>query len=151
MPRPIAPHLRSRPRYSALIGAAAGWLALPACGGDETSIWQSDGGGSETTAGAGATGTAAGATDTTAAGSGGTTQGVDSAGTGTATVAADSTGGAVFDVPNGDSSGVGACGCDLRYIWIANADEGTLSKVDTASITEVGRYWTREDHAGDPS
>jgi len=40
---------------------------------------------------------------------------------------------------------------DFSYIWIANSTEGTVSKIDTVSMTEVGRYLTRPDGAGDPS
>lgn len=45
-------------------------------------------------------------------------------------------------------SGVGGTGCidpgtsvvDFSYIWIANTTQGTVSKIDTQSATEVGRY-----------
>lgn len=38
----------------------------------------------------------------------------------------------------------------FSYIWIANAGEGTVSKIDTATGREVGRYCTAEDNL-DPS
>lgn len=42
-------------------------------------------------------------------------------------------------------------GLEFSYIWIANSLEGTVSKIDTESLVEVGRYLTRPDGAGDPS
>lgn len=40
---------------------------------------------------------------------------------------------------------------EFSYIWIANSVEGTVSKIDTETLEEVGRYLTRPDGAGDPS
>jgi hypothetical protein len=37
------------------------------------------------------------------------------------------------------------------YIWVANSGEGTVSKIDTQSMEEEGRYLAREDAAGSPS
>jgi hypothetical protein len=41
----------------------------------------------------------------------------------------------------------------LSFIWIANTAEGTVSKVDTRTVTEVARYWTCQagGYACDPS
>ena len=36
-------------------------------------------------------------------------------------------------------------------IWIANSGEGTVSKIDTVSGVELGRYIVRSDSAGSPS
>ena len=47
--------------------------------------------------------------------------------------------------------GLGPCGCELAYIWIANADEGTVSKINVRTMEEEGRYITRPDGAGNPS
>ncbi|MCR9159939.1 MAG: hypothetical protein ACE37F_06290 [Nannocystaceae bacterium] len=55
---------------------------------------------------------------------------------------------------SGDSSG-GEPGCvdpgtsvvDFSYIWIANTTQGTVSKIDTQSATEVGRYLV-DDYEG---
>ncbi len=47
--------------------------------------------------------------------------------------------------------GLGPCGCELAYIWIANADEGTVSKINVRTMIEEGRYITRPDGAGNPS
>lgn len=39
----------------------------------------------------------------------------------------------------------------LSYIWIANSTEGTVSKIDTMTLQERGRYVVRPDAAGNPS
>ena len=44
---------------------------------------------------------------------------------------------------NGDS--------EFSYLWAANSDQGTISKIDTKTVTEVGRYIVRPDSAGSPS
>jgi hypothetical protein len=55
----------------------------------------------------------------------------------------------------GDASGGGHGGgeaeIDFSYIWIANSTEGTISKIDTQTMQEMGRYIVREDSAGSPS
>ncbi len=40
---------------------------------------------------------------------------------------------------------------EFSYIWIANAEEGTVSKLDTRTVDEVARYIVRPDSAGSPS
>lgn len=40
---------------------------------------------------------------------------------------------------------------DFSFIWIANSPEGTVSKIDTRTAVEVGRYRTGPDPAPDPS
>lgn len=62
-------------------------------------------------------------------------------------------GGPLLDVGsnNPETPGVDACGCELNYIWIANSSEGTVSKIDTRTLVEEGRYITRPDGDGDPS
>jgi hypothetical protein len=40
---------------------------------------------------------------------------------------------------------------DVSYIWIANSDEGTISKINTQTLAEEGRYIVRPDQAGSPS
>lgn len=42
-------------------------------------------------------------------------------------------------------------GGSLSYIWIANSDEGTVSKLETATGTEVARYRTGSSSSSDPS
>jgi hypothetical protein len=99
-------------------------------------------------------------TDGATQGSGGQGTGMGSAGgTGSSagTDAVDETGSALpsFDVgsPDGGAScggGMGEGG-PLSYIWIANSSQGTVSKINTQSMIEEGRYIVRADSAGSPS
>ena len=50
-----------------------------------------------------------------------------------------------FDLPDnpGDCGGGGGGGdVEFSYIWIANSNEGTVSKINTMTGVEEGRYWT---------
>jgi hypothetical protein len=47
-------------------------------------------------------------------------------------------------------SGSGA-GCDFSYIWIANSSQNTISKINTQTLVEEGRYRVRPDGQGSPS
>jgi streptogramin lyase len=62
-------------------------------------------------------------------------------------------GGPKFDTPIPDvETGCGGQGdVSDSYIWIANSDQGTVSKIDTRRLVEVGRYQARPDGAGSPS
>ncbi|MCH9688584.1 MAG: hypothetical protein K0V04_44545 [Deltaproteobacteria bacterium] len=40
---------------------------------------------------------------------------------------------------------------EASYIWIANSTQSTISKIDTVSMIEEGRYLTRQDQNGSPS
>ena len=40
---------------------------------------------------------------------------------------------------------------DVSYIWIANSAQGTISKINTETMKEEGRYIVRPDSAGSPS
>jgi len=40
---------------------------------------------------------------------------------------------------------------DFSYIWIANSQQGTISKIDTQTLQEKGRYRVRPDSNGSPS
>lgn len=51
------------------------------------------------------------------------------------------------DVCGGAGAGIGE---DFTYIWIANSPEGTISKINTQTLVEEGRYVTR-DTFGNPS
>lgn len=65
--------------------------------------------------------------------------------------------GLIFDVGNMPDGGNGGCqqqACgesEWSYIWIANSTENTISKVDTRTMVEEGRYYTRPDSGGSPS
>ncbi|MGH1340257.1 MAG: hypothetical protein ACRBN8_01805 [Nannocystales bacterium] len=40
---------------------------------------------------------------------------------------------------------------DFSYLWAANSSEGTISKIDTQTVTEVGRFRTGPTTTGSPS
>ena len=50
-----------------------------------------------------------------------------------------------------DSEGMGNGDFEFSYIWIANSTEGTVSKVNTFTAVEEGRYRTGPDALSDPS
>jgi hypothetical protein len=62
-----------------------------------------------------------------------------------------------FDTLAIPDAGQAACGGgnnddpEWSYIWVANSGEGTISKVNTTTLIEEGRYRTRSDNAGSPS
>jgi sugar lactone lactonase YvrE len=49
----------------------------------------------------------------------------------------------------------GWCGAgdepDFSYIWIANSSQGTMTKLNTETMIEEGRYYMRPDSGGSPS
>lgn len=40
---------------------------------------------------------------------------------------------------------------EFSYIWVANSSQNTISKINTETLTEEGRYYTRPDTSGNPS
>ncbi|MEM6989670.1 MAG: hypothetical protein AAF721_04210 [Myxococcota bacterium] len=67
-----------------------------------------------------------------------------------------------FDLPTPDGEATCAAGGDgggggggdsgtFSYIWIANSSQNTISKINTQTLVEEGRYLTRPDGAGSPS
>jgi hypothetical protein len=57
-------------------------------------------------------------------------------------------------LPDGSSQcGTGSGGGDpeFSYLWAANSGQGTISKIDTMTVVELGRYQVRPDGAGSPS
>ncbi len=53
---------------------------------------------------------------------------------------------------DGEAGASGVSDLDFTYVWIANSTEGTVSKIDTRTSTEVARYFTSPmEGAGDPS
>jgi hypothetical protein len=40
---------------------------------------------------------------------------------------------------------------EFSYLWAANSEQGTITKIDTNTVTEVGRFMTRPDLGGSPS
>jgi hypothetical protein len=53
----------------------------------------------------------------------------------------------------GGCNGMGSIcdGFEFSYIWIANSGENTVTKLNTRTMEEEGRYWTRPDQGGSPS
>jgi hypothetical protein len=58
---------------------------------------------------------------------------------------------AVPDAAFNCGSGGGGNNPEFSYLWAANSSQGTISKIDTATVTELGRYIVRPDSAGSPS
>jgi hypothetical protein len=48
-------------------------------------------------------------------------------------------------------SGGGNDDPDFSYLWAANSTQGTISKIDTQTVMELGRYIVRPDSNGSPS
>lgn len=119
-----------------------------------TLIGCSDAGGSDAFEGNSASG---GADDSTGIPS--TGEATSPASGSTAAVSTSSSSGAADESSGGEikldvgapEGGLGPCGCELAYIWIANADEGTVSKINVRTLEEEGRYITRPDGNGNPS
>jgi len=40
---------------------------------------------------------------------------------------------------------------EFSFLWAANSSQGTISKIDTHTVTEIGRYIVRPDSNGSPS
>jgi hypothetical protein len=58
-----------------------------------------------------------------------------------------------LSLPDSGFSCATESGGDLQYsyLWAANSSQGTISKIDTKTVTEVGRYLVRPDGSGSPS
>lgn len=94
---------------------------------------------------------AAGSGDVSLSGVMGTgTTGTASTGTAADDTVADTGPPPTFDVGGADTD-FDLCGCAINYIWIANADDSTVSKINTKTLVEEARYLTREDGFGNPS
>ena len=91
-------------------------------------------------------GTDTSATSTTDATTGSSTAGID---TEDSVGSSSSSGGPVADL--GDPCGGGVIVPEKGFLWAANSSQGTISKIDTDTVTEVGRYIVRPDSAGSPS
>jgi hypothetical protein len=125
-----------------------------ACGGDDTSIDDADGSASAASSSSTAAASSEGPS-TTASGSGDASSSNADPDTTVATV--DGSGDdddPIFDVGS-DETGVtmpGECCGDAEwsYIWIANSTQSTVSKINTRTLVEEGRYATRAT-PGNPS
>jgi DNA-binding beta-propeller fold protein YncE len=119
--------------------------ALLGCGDDSSNAFDQDSASAETTS-ASTTTDATSSSASASASADTTTSETSSTGT-----PADTTGEPIFDVGMGDTDVGDGCGCEYEYIWIANADQGTVSKINTRTLEEEGRYITRPDGVGNPS
>ncbi len=100
-------------------------------------------------ASSGATG-AGSASGGSSSGSGGT----DSGASATAGSASAGTSGPLFDVGSPGTGGPVECGCgshDFSYLWAANAPDSTVSKINTRTMQEEGRYPTHPQTDANPS
>ena len=132
-------------------------LALAACGSPESE--------GDANSGSGIGGLSQGSTDGSSSESGAATMGADSAPTSageSAGVVDESGGGVKFDIPSvpdagsacpgGGGGGGGGGGTNtFSNIWVSNAPQGTVSKIDTETAVEVARYRTTTNLANEPS
>jgi hypothetical protein len=132
-----------------LIGLSCAF-ALSACGGDST------GSSNETGPGIG-DGDGDGSGDGDGDGDGSGDGDGDGDGTGDGDGDGDGDGAPHWDVLHVPDAAESGCADgefeepEFSYIRIANSPEGTISKVDTVSLEEKGRYIVRADSAGSPS
>lgn len=56
-----------------------------------------------------------------------------------------------FSIPDAEMQCPGGDGYDFSVIWIANSEQGTVSKIDTKSAVEIARYRTGPRADTDPS
>ncbi len=131
----------------------AGVLLGLGCGGEGGDDGQASAGSATAAATTDDVGSADGVSTGAGTGQGSLTSGVTTV---TSTSGLDSTDdGFVFDVGTQADAPLGGCECgqasSFSYIFIANSPQSTVSKIDTLSVTEVGRYLTRADAAGNPS
>jgi len=148
--------------YPSIMRTSTGWGALVgafvvACGGgsDGRETGAADGSGSLTAASAGESeGSGSASATTSASATAGETGG-------TTPTSADDTAGDTdsikFDIGLPPDEGVDACGgqgkgggVDFSYIWIADSSQNAVSKINTQSLVEEGRYLVHPA-AGNPS
>jgi hypothetical protein len=148
-----------------LVGCVAiGLGAFAGCGGgSDADVVSASGTGNADTGPAGSSETTSASASASASAS---DTSPDSSGTSSGAVTdtnADGAEGAKFDVGvlpdapeipcsnNGKGGGGGNGDPDFSYLWAANSTQGTISKIDTQSVTEVGRFVVRPDSNGSPS
>jgi hypothetical protein len=59
--------------------------------------------------------------------------------------------GGIPDASNDCADGGGNGDPEFSYLWAANSSQGTISKIDTQTVTEVGRFITSVNSNGNPS
>ena len=129
-------------------------LGALAVGCSSTSDARGDGGEDTAITTATPTGDGGGTAEDDGGPGGGTAEGDGADGTGPGGDGADGTL-PKFDV--GSPDGEAMCGGGQgngethSFIWIANSSQGTVSKINTQTMVEEGRYVVRPDQAGNPS
>jgi hypothetical protein len=124
-----------------------------ACGGDDTNA---TGGGTDASESATLETTASSMEGDTSTSSGATSQSTSASATDPSmadTTVASTGDDPIFDVGGGETGPIvdECCGeAEFSYIWIANSGESTVSKINTRTLVEEGRYRTR-DTPGNPS
>ncbi len=155
--------MKTTPQF--LLGSCVAWACAVAMACSSGDIREEGTSGTFPTGTSGSAETQGGGTDSGAA-SDGATSGGGSSGPVTSGGGNSTSGGGVqfdggdgsTDATTGDGGDGGdddACGCNSQsrhnYIWVSNSAESTVSKINTATIVEEGRYLTRPDGLGDPS
>jgi hypothetical protein len=125
-------------------------MVLYACGENSPSSE----GGSDGESGILSAGEGASASDTDATGSASASASAtaaDETGGGTGSTKFDLGGQPDADLSCGGNGKGGGGAADFSYIWVANSSQGTVSKINTETGLELGRYIVRADGAGSPS
>ena len=143
---------------------AMGWACAFAwgCGGPTVSGTGTDSEGEDSTTGPStdstpmtASASMTGMMSDTGTGSGSADDGSSTTASSTSTAGTDDT--STGDDDDGsDSSSTGEPACtatpqQFSNLWVSNAAEGTISKIDTGTMVELGRFNTRGDSLGNPS
>ncbi len=146
----------ARAPLSAAVGATVFGLLAASCSSGPSSSSSSFDTSSQATESGSATAASDTATTATATGTG-TSSSTSTGNTGPTTASSTGSGGGdgppKFDVGNTADVPV-ECGCgnsEWSYIWISNSAEHTVSKINTRTLVEEGRYRTRADGSGNPS
>jgi hypothetical protein len=149
-------HRQHSLRPSHRLWCLATTLAAIACGSDDGREEEGGEAGLPVTvsASASASATLGSATETEGSATQGSATGSASATMGSATDPDDTGPTVYFDVGSpdgGQSCGDMGDGETHSFIWIANSGQGTVSKINTQTMIEEGRYIVRPDSAGNPS
>ncbi|MBK7829458.1 lyase [Nannocystis sp.] len=122
-------------------GSGSDSVSQSTTAGDSSSDSQATGSASATTTGVSAT--------TGEASSGDTTQGASvsdgSTGSGTTGASTDTSSGTDTGEPPCEPGGVGE---QFSFLWIANTDQGSVSKINTNTMVEMARYYTDPVQSG---
>ncbi|HEY8376749.1 MAG TPA: lyase [Nannocystis sp.] len=119
----------------------------PTSSGGSESATQGDSDAGTASATAGMTTTAAPTTTGEPGTSSSTTMPVETTGPETTSTSSDSDSDGTTGDPCGGNMGV----FDFSYLWVANTDQGSISKINTATLIEEGRYFSDSSQSGNAS